>query len=246
MKAGRSLFWPSVFWLSLFLVLVALGTWQIQRLHWKEGLIARLEATVTGPPSDLPGAQAALDRMEFRHVKFTGTFLNDDELFRHAIAADGRAGFYVVTPFRLANGDIVLVNRGFVPQDRRDPATRAAGQIAGTTSVTGLLRLPEPAASWFTPANEPDKNLWFTTDLAAMAAARHLDHVMPFYVDADAVPLPGGYPVGGQTTPKLPNNHLQYALTWYGLAAVCLIYYALIIRRWRRERLKGERIPDAA
>jgi surfeit locus 1 family protein len=246
MKARRSLLWPSLFWLLLFLVLVALGTWQIQRLHWKEGLIAELRATVSGPPSALPDAQAALNRMEFHHVKFAGKFLNQDELYRHAIAADGTPGVHVVTPFQLDNGDIVFVDRGFVPEDRRDPATRAAGQIAGATSVTGLLRLPETASSWFTPANEPGENLWFTMDLPAMAAARHLTHVMPFYVDADATPVPGGYPIGGQTNPNLPNDHLQYALTWYGLAGLCVIYYGLFVRRWRKEKDKGERLPDAA
>ncbi len=153
MKARRSLLWPSVFWLSVFLVLVALGTWQIQRLHWKEGLIAERQATVSSSPSALPDAQTALNRMEFHHVKFTGKFLNQDELYRHAIAADGKPGFHVVTPFQLDNGDIVFVDRGFVPEDRRDPATRAAGEIAGATNVTGLLRLPETASSWFTPAN---------------------------------------------------------------------------------------------
>lgn len=156
-KARRSLLWPSVFWLSVFLVLVALGTWQIQRLHWKEGLIAERQATVSSSPSALPDAQTALNRMEFHHVKFTGKFLNQDELYRHAIAADGKPGFHVVTPFQLDNGDIVFVDRGFVPEDRRDPATRAAGEIAGATNVTGLLRLPETASSWFTPANEPGK-----------------------------------------------------------------------------------------
>ena len=246
MKERRSLFWPSLFWLSLSLALAGLGTWQVERLHWKEGLIARLEATISGPPSALPDAQAALGRMEFRHVKFTGTFLNDKELYRHAIAADGTPGFHVVTPFRLESGDIVLVDRGFVPEDRRNPATRAAGQIEGTTSVTGLLRLPDTAPSWFTPANEPGKNLWFSMDLAAMAAARGLSRVLPFFVDADSVPLPGGYPVGGQTSPRLPNNHLQYALTWYGLALVALVYYALIVRRWLKEKDHIERLPDTA
>jgi surfeit locus 1 family protein len=245
-KTRRSLLWPSLFWLFLFLVLVALGTWQIQRLHWKEGLIAELGAAVSGPPSSLPDAQSSLNRMEFRHVKFTGKFLNQDELYRHAIAADGQPGFHVVTPFQLDNGDIVFVDRGFVPEDHRDPASRAAGQIAGTTSITGLLRLPETASSWFTPANEPAQNLWFTMDLPAMAAARQLTHVMPFYVDADATPVPGGYPIGGQTNPKLPNNHLQYALTWYGLAGICVIYYGLFVRRWLKEKDKRERLPDAA
>jgi surfeit locus 1 family protein len=231
----RRLLWPSLFWLALFLILVALGTWQLERLQWKEGLIAKLNATMAQPPSALPAA-TSLSQLEFHHVKFAGTFLNRDELYRHAIAADGAPGFHVITPLQIQGGDIVFIDRGFVPENRRDPATRAAGEIVGPTTVTGLLRLPEKRPSWFTPANEPAKNLWFSMDLPAMAATDRLTHVMPFYVDADATSLPGGYPIGGQTNAKLPNDHLQYALTWYGLAALVPIYYFLFVRRWRKER----------
>jgi surfeit locus 1 family protein len=235
--------WPSLFWLVLFLILVGLGTWQVQRLHWKEGLIAQLNATVTQPPAAMPPA-TSLRQLEYRHLRFTGTYLNQDELYHHAIAEDGTLGVDVITPLRLDNGDIVLVDRGFVPEGRRDPATRAAGEIVGPTTVTGLLRLPEQP-SWLTPANEPKENLWFSMDLPAMAAADHLTHVMPFYLDADATPVPGGLPVGGRANVRLPNDHLQYALTWYGLAAVCAIYYVLFVRGWIKER-KRESVSDPA
>jgi len=233
--ARRGLLWPSLFWLALFVILVGLGVWQLQRLRWKEGLIAQLNATIARPPTALPAA-TSLRELEFHHVKFAGTFLNQGELYHHAIAANGNPGFDVITPLQIQGGAIVFVNRGFVPENRRDPATRAAGEIAGPTIVTGLLRLPEHRPSWFTPANEPAKNLWFSMDLPAMATADRLTQVMPFYVDADATPLPGGYPVGGQTDTKLPNDHLQYALTWFGLAALVPIYYFLFVRRWRKER----------
>lgn len=230
----RGLLWPSLFWLGMVAVLVGLGTWQIQRLYWKEALIAQLNATMASPPTALPAKANSLQELEFHHVKFTGTYLNKDELYRHAIDKDGKPGFHVVTPFKLAGGGIVLVDRGFVPKDRRDPASRAAGEIDGETFVTGLLRLPE-AGSWFTPANEPAKNLWFEMNLPAMAMADHLTGVMPFYIDADASPVPGGLPAGGQTNAHLPNDHLQYALTWYGLAVVAVIYYVLFVLGWRKE-----------
>jgi surfeit locus 1 family protein len=234
--ARRSLLWPSLFWLVLFLILAGLGTWQIQRLHWKEGLIAQRRAGMTGPPVALPETLTAANGLEFHHVRLDGSFLNTAELYHHAISPGGKPGFNVVTPFKLADGNIVLVDRGFVPKDRRDPATRAAGEIAGPTIVTGLLRIPANNSSWFTPANQPAENLWFTMDLPAMARADRLDHVLPVYVDADAGQVPGGYPIGGQTNAGLPNDHLQYALTWYGLAGLAVIYYLLFVRRWLKER----------
>jgi surfeit locus 1 family protein len=234
--------WPSLFWLVLFVVLVALGTWQVQRLHWKEGLIAQLSSTVDLPAAAMPAA-TSLQQLEYHHLRFTGTYLNQGELYRHAIASDGTPGVDVITPLRLDNGDIVFVDRGFVPKDRRDPATRTAGEIAGATTVTGLLRLPAKPP-WFLPANEPKENLWFSMDLPAMAAADHLTHVMPFYLSADATPVPGGFPIGGAHV-SLPNNHLEYALTWYGLAVLCLIYYVLFVRAWIKER-KREPVSDPA
>lgn len=236
MTARHGLWLPSLFWLAVFMILVALGTWQVQRLHWKEGLIAQRQAAVTGSAILLPETLDAAKGLEFHHVTLSGEFLNRDELYLHAIADGGTPGYHVITPFRLTDGNIVFVDRGFVPEDRRDPKMRAAGEIAGPTTVTGLLRFAGRDRSWFTPANEPARDLWFSIDLPAMAASLHLDHVLPLYVDADAAPVPGGYPRGGQTNTALPNDHLQYALTWYGLAIVCVIYYLLFVRGWVKER----------
>ena len=131
----------------------------------------------------------------------------------------------------MAGGATIFVDRGFVPTDRRAPATRAAGEIAGPTAVTGLLRLPEPPG-WFTPANEPAKNSWFSIDLPAMAQAAGVGSALPFYIDADKAPNPGGWPQGGQTITDLPNDHLQYAITWYALAvALVAIYIRFALRR---------------
>ena len=235
--SGRKLAWASLFWLVLFAILVTLGGWQIQRLHWKEGLIAQRQGAMSGPPIPLPPSLAAARSLEYHHIRLDGTFANDGELYLHAIAADGKPGFHVVTPFRLAGGKTILVDRGFVPADRRDPATRAAGQLAGPVTVTGLLRLAgAQPSSWFRPPNEPGKNLWFAINLPAMAAADHLGPVLPYYVDADASTTPGFLPRGGQTYARLPNDHLQYALTWFGLAGLVPIYYVLFVLRYRQDR----------
>ncbi|HJU15350.1 MAG TPA: SURF1 family protein [Stellaceae bacterium] len=229
----RPRLWPTVFALPVLVLLLALGVWQVQRLHWKEGLIAERQAATSAAPVPVP---ASLDRprsdMEFRHVFARGVFLNDKEIYVYAAPRAGEIGFDVLTPLVQKDGQIVFVNRGFVPVGLRDPEKRAAGEIAGPVRVAGLLRLP-PAGkpNWFVPANDPRHNRWFWIDLANMAAADGLSRVAPFYVDADATPNPGGWPEGGLTRVHLPNNHLQYALTWFSLAVALLVIYVLYHRK---------------
>lgn len=229
----RSLLWPT-FWSALgLLLLLYLGTWQVQRLAWKEGLIAERNAALAAAPVPLPQTLDEARALEFHPVRAEGEFLNEHELYLNAQAFNGDQGFHILTPFRLTDGTIVFIDRGFVPTARKDPATRTAGQIAGRTAVTGLLRLPEPPGT-FTPANEPQKNSWFSIDLPAMAQAAGVGNALPFYVDADKSPNPGGLPQGGQTVTELPNNHLQYAATWYSLAvALIAIYIRFALRRRR-------------
>ena len=222
-----------------FLVLLALGTWQVQRLFWKEGLIAERHAAVTAAPMALPRSLDAAKALEYHRVRVTGRFANDRELYLGATSHDGRAGYQVITPLKLADGASLLVNRGFIPQDHKAPQSRSAGELAGDVTVTGLLRLPpQGKPHWFIPANSPARNYWIYVDIPAMAAAAHIENVLPFYVDADATPNPGGLPVGGQTPLELPNDHLQYAITWYALAAALVVIYIIFIRR----RAQGERV----
>jgi surfeit locus 1 family protein len=237
----RSLFWPS-FWTFLGLILLLwLGTWQVERLSWKESLIAQRQATLTAAPVPLPDTIEAARALEFHPVRASGEFLNDHELYLNQQAADGKAGFQIVTPFRLADGRILLVDRGFVPTDRRSSDTRRDGLITGPTTITGLMRVSdEGKPSYFTPDNEPAKNSWFFIDLPAMAKAAGVDAVLPFYIDADASPVPGGLPQGGQTITDMPNNHLQYAITWYALALGLIVIYILFARRRLREGNPGE------
>jgi surfeit locus 1 family protein len=230
----RSLLWPT-FWSAFgLLLLLGLGTWQVQRLSWKEGLIAQRNASLAAAPVALPNNLDAARALEFHPVRAEGQFLNDKELYLNAQALRGDQGFHVITPFRLADGRMIMVDRGFVPTERRASETRQDGEIAGPTTVIGLLRLPEPPGS-FTPANEPQKNSWFSIDLPAMAQAAGIGTVLPFYIDADKTPVPGGWPQGGQTITDLPNNHLQYAITWYSLAVgLIAIYILFAYRRLRR------------
>ncbi|GJD34379.1 SURF1 family protein [Methylobacterium aerolatum] len=201
------------------LVLVGLGTWQVQRRAWKLDLIATTEARVHAAPVPAPSPPvwAGIGPGDaYRHVTLSGRFLHDRETLVQAVTDYG-AGFWVITPLRRDDGTLVLVNRGFVPGDRREPAAREAGQVEGPVTVTGLLRLTEPHGA-FLRSNAPAQNRWYSRDVTAIAAARGLAEVAPYFVDADAAPNPGGWPVGGLTVVSFPNNHLVYAVTWYGLA----------------------------
>ncbi|WP_445288345.1 SURF1 family protein [Variovorax atrisoli] len=220
---------------------VALGTWQVERRAWKLDLIARVEQRVHAPVSAAPGrtewptVNAAND--EYRHVRLAGTFLHDKETLVQASTKLG-AGFWVLTPLRSsADGSIVLVNRGFVPPEAQKRAARTATEPQGETTVDGLLRLTEPKGG-FLRKNDPAGDRWFSRDVQAIAAARGLADVAPYFVDAEAAPAKSGapatdppaWPAGGLTVISFPNSHLVYALTWYGLALMVLIA-AWFVRR---------------
>jgi len=232
---------------AAFLVLVGLGTWQVQRLHWKEQLIARIDERMRAEPVSLGEAEALFARtgdVDYVPVTVSGTFLHAAE--RHFFATwQGQSGFYVYTPLALQDGRFVFVNRGFVPYDRKDPATRMQGQVEGEVTLGGLARNPvAEKPSLIMPDNNLAKNIFYWKDLAAMAASAGLPQnadVLPFFIDSGPVAVPGRIPVGGVTIVDLPNNHLQYAITWYGLAGALL----LVAGAWflRRRRLEGEARP---
>ena len=234
---------PSLAALVAFAVLVALGTWQLERRAWKQGLIATLTQRLAAPPGPLP-RRDSWDRLdagetEFRRVTFPAEFRHDQEALvftgGSALRSDvSGAGYWVFTPGRLPGGGVVVVNRGFVPEGRQDAKTRSEGQVAGAIDVVGVIRWPE-GRGIFTPADNPGQNLWFVRDHLAMAAAKNWGPVAPFFIDQEAPPAPGGLPSAGRIVPKLPDNHLQYAITWYGLAAVLVAVFGV----WVRGRLRG-------
>jgi surfeit locus 1 family protein len=220
--------------LLAFVVLVGLGTWQLQRKAWKEGLIATLNAQLAAPPTALPPSAAwpSLDRQnnEYRRVTLTVAFDNAKEAFVFAAPSAFRPdvsspGYWVLTPGRLADGSTVMVNRGFVPESRQDPRSRPEGEIAGPLQIMGAVRWPD-GHHWFTPSDEPAHNLWFSRDPQAIAAAKDIGPVAPFYIEEESPAPPGGLPQPGKLVVELPDNHLQYALTWYGLAIVLAVSFA--------------------
>ena len=220
-------------------VTVGLGTWQLERLQWKQELVARIDRQMAEPPAPLPASIGDPAAWEFRPVTLAGRFLNDKDMLLIARPHQGQVGYEVLTPFSRADGaGIVLVNRGFVPMDRRDPASRSAARVDGETSVTGIVRVPQPPG-FFQPGNGTPApgSAWMRADPPAMAAALSLEGVAPVVVEmlpGQGAGLPGaprGSLSGIEPRVELPNNHLQYALTWYGLAATLAGIYVLSQRR---------------
>ena len=245
-RSRLGLFVPA---LIAFAILVGLGTWQLERKAWKDGLIAALNERVAAAPAALP-APAAWPRLEaasedYRRVTLNATFDHGNEALVYAAPSAFRPdvsgpGYWVFTPARLAGGALVMVNRGFVPEARRDPASRAAGKLAGPIEITGALRWPDERR-FFSPADEPRNNLWFVRDPQAIAAAKGIGAVAPFYIEQESPVPPGGLPQPGRLAVTLRNAHLQYAITWYGLALVLVVMFALWTRASWRDAGNGRR-----
>jgi surfeit locus 1 family protein len=232
----------TIFTLVGVAILIGLGIWQLDRKAWKEDLIQMTTSRLSASPGNLPPREdwprlkQASD--EFRRVTFSAEFINDKEALVYTAGSALRPdvngpGYWVFTPARLPGGSIIVVNRGFVPSDRKDAATRPQGALTGSVDIVGVMRWPE-ARGLFTPADEPNNNLWYLRDHRLMAAEKEWGAVAPFYIDAEAPQAPGGLPSVGKLVLELPNNHLQYALTWFGLAlGLAGVYVTWLIGRRR-------------
>lgn len=243
-RAERPRLWLTVLSLAAFVILMALGVWQVERRTWKLALIDRVEQRVhaqaqPAPPSSAWSAVSAVND-EYRHVSVSGRFLHDRETLVQAVTEEG-PGYWVLTPLQRTDGTTVLINRGFVPSERRDASTRQDGNPDGSVEITGLLRITEPKGG-FLRNNVPQHNRWYSRDVAAIAAARDLNNVAPFFVDADAGSQSGNGPIGGLTVIRFPNNHLIYALTWFALAFMLAgrLFVTLRGGLFRRERFVHE------
>jgi surfeit locus 1 family protein len=246
---------PGLFVLALLPILIGLGNWQWHRKAWKEDLIAKIEARSTAPPVSYAAALSQYVKngdVEYLHVRVTGTFDYTQE--RHLYAPHvGSQGWNIYTLLKPQGGlPPVFVNRGWVPDTLKDPSKRAEGQVAGPVTVTGLVRLPEQKG-WFTPDNDYAGNRWYSRDLDAMQygaagppsplqfASAKKQAYAPFSIDADALPEnPGGWPKGGTTNIHIRNAHLQYVITWYGLALTLVVMFSV----FAYQRLKTVKDED--
>ena len=241
-RSRSSLAVPIVFTSVALAALVGLGTWQLQRKAWKEGLIDTLETRLIAAPVDLPprarwpSLNPTAD--EFRRVKFAATLVPGEEALVYASGSAFRPdvtgpGYWVFAPARLAGGGTVVVNRGFVPEGRQHPVSRAEGATKGPHEMVGVLRWPE-AAGWFAPSHDAARNLWFVRDPPAIAAAKGWTDVPPFYVELESPQPAGGLPQPGPLKARLRNEHLGYAITWYGHAVVVIVMFAFWLYSRRR------------
>ncbi|MDN5937232.1 MAG: SURF1 family protein [Salinisphaera sp.] len=223
-----------VFGSLLFAAFVGLGSWQLYRLDWKIGLIARVHARVhadaLAPPGPARWAAVSARRTEYLHVRVTGHYLPDTQTLVQATTRLGR-GFWVMTPLQTERGFIVLINRGFVTSHGSGAPSAPVPPPAHEVTVTGLVRMGEPGGGFLRP-NTPAQGRWYSRDVAAItkSAALPQDKVAPYFIDADAGTSQNKWPVGGLTTIHFRNAHLVYAITWYALAGLVLIAAVLVTR----------------
>ncbi len=225
-----------VFSVLAFGLLVLLGTWQVQRLHWKEDLIGRLNEQAASEPlpiGEVEARAAAGENVEFMRASATGRFVHDSELFVFT-TVDGQMGWKLVTPLDMGDTG-VLVDRGFIPYDLKAPAARPESRPDGAVTVIGIVRTHESDPALFVPDNDVDANIWHWWALPAMAEAAGVERASPFILQAEPRPGAPAWPRASTPDPAdIPNRHLGYAITWYGLAAVLMIVNGVYLLRRRR------------
>ncbi len=225
--------WLTAAVLLVLAVLIGLGSWQVQRLEWKEAVIAERATRRAAPPISVAAGLPDDPGLAFRRAVAEGRFLHESEMLVIHRTHRGRPGYEVVTPLRLADGGHVLVNRGWIPIARADPARRRHGRPAGRVALSGFLRPAGKTGRWL-PDNDPVEDLWYYPDIVEMAARARLPRVAPLLLVAEGRARPGGLPIPLDGAAPLPNRHLEYALTWYGLAAaLAAIYMLLAVQRGR-------------
>ena len=234
---------PIVFAAIAVTVFVALGTWQLERRVEKLALIETLDRRLSAVPVALPDRKLwpQLDRAEdeYRRVRFSAAFVPAAEALAYAgpspFPSDmPGAGYWVFAQARTTSGDLLVVNRGYVPEGEKDTNMRAASEGAANVEVIGVMRWPQPR-SYFAPADDPLRNLWFVRDHLAIARAKGWGEVAPFYVELEEPQPPGGLPRPAPLRPNIRNEHLQYAITWYGLAVVLIVMLLFWMRAQRRD-----------
>jgi surfeit locus 1 family protein len=220
-------------------ILLGLMTWQLQRLAWKEGLIATLERRLAEPPAALPGTPEP-ETWEFRRVAVTGRFMETpgahgfvDAAYLTSVRPWG-AGYRVVQPFATEDGRTILIDRGYVPVAQKNDGGRAAlatPVAQGLLTVTGALRWPQDADFFADVAAGPADNVWLTRSVASLAP---LWSAEPLLIVAETATSADQWPVPQPVTVALPNDHFEYAVTWGGLAAVWAVMAGLLARREMR------------
>lgn len=219
------------FFLAAFGTCMALGTWQVQRLAWKNGLIAQIAAAnAQAPLTTLPDDASELAVLQFRRAELKGEWLGGTEFHLTPRYWRDQFGYSIITPFKLADGRILLINRGWVPADKKAPETRPETAVHGHATLSGLVRVGAER-SYFTPPSSPEKNLWFGRDVAQMAETARLTHVIPAMLDEVGEQDIAHLPIPSDGTIRLRNDHLSYLITWYGIAVGILVIFVVYHRK---------------
>jgi surfeit locus 1 family protein len=238
----RGVLLPAIVAAIVFAVLMALGVWQLQRKAWKENLIATLaeRSSATSSPVPPPGQWQSLSPAadEFRRVTLRADFAPGREGRVYGGGAGLRddvkgQGYFAFAPARLPNGSTVVINRGYVDNPNADASLKPLALPAAAIDIVGVLRWPEQPGLFVAPYSER-QDLWFVRDHRAMAARYGWGDVAPFYIEMESPVPPGGVPRPGVLTIKLRNDHLGYALTWFGLAGVLVAVFGFWVRSRRR------------
>ena len=240
----RPLLWPTIVTIPALIVLLMLGTWQVNRLQWKTALIDEFKARSTAE-AIYPSFSG--QPVEFQRVNVTGRFIHDETIYLTGRTYEGNAGFHVVTAFESDKGDLFFVNRGWVSEAYREPSSRAFSMTTDSLMLDGIIRLAQRQGQ-FVPDNEPERGFWFTMKPDEVAA--HLDlpaAEQAYYIDAirqegEELTLP----IAAEVKVEVRNSHLNYAITWYGIALSLIGVYFAYHHSHGRLRFGGARLDDEA
>ncbi len=215
---------PTLFAIPTFIILILLGSWQVQRMNWKHEIISSFEEQMLKAPVLPPSGNVDISKWRYTRVKATGRFLHEKEVLLTGRPFEGTAGFHVITPFLFGNNRAILVNRGWIPEKLRKKTKRPETLPLGQVVVEGILR-GDNRKGYFVPENEPDNEVWMYVNTKQIAAYRKIDPVPSYYVDQIREPGPYKLPIGATAEIKVRNEHLKYAVTWFLLAATLLVIY---------------------
>lgn len=219
------------FFITGFATTMALGIWQVQRMHEKEALLARIAtAQAADPVTAIPATQEELNALEFHFVNLSGIWLGEAEFHVAARYFKGTVGYHIFRPLMLEDGRVALVNLGWVPAANKDASTRPQTKVSGKTTVKTMVRIG-PDRNYFTPANQPEKNMWFGRDVEDMAAYADIKNMIPATFDIIGTQDRAVLPIPSTGAVNLRNDHLSYIITWFGIALGILVIFTLAHRK---------------
>ena len=218
--------WPTLFTIPALLVLVGLGTWQLQRMQWKSEIINTFEERISDKAVAPPLKVTNIEKWRFKRVALMGKFMHQHEFAITGKTFEGTAGFHLVTPLQSTDGKITLINRGWIPERLRHRKTRPETLTEGSVVVEGIIR-EDKKKGYFVPENEPQNDVWLYINAEQMAAKSQVGPISNYYIDVLRGPGPYTLPIGASQSINMRNEHLQYALTWYLLAISLLVIYVI-------------------